>query len=343
LEILVQNHIENQLKRYHNGQLPYRRLSRRSSNTEIHTLERHRPHYFCMKQKHVQQYIDLAFNTKNDHSPTLLRNRLRYDTPGGAESRGRCCEIFSPPAPASRPPRSQISQLQKLLQPQATSPQTTQMPVTRIEAARDIQSDVLSVLKRISKYTENTPVHNLWNLPDHDVFFRYGQLNQFRRQFKRAMQSCLDCQQVAPKVPKYMYFNRIFGDLLECLQIEHDRLETLKECFQELLPTRNAGHAPFRHTPSNTYSGSSTSPSNNMNAVLLHQIATQPLSPAESTEHHDDSSDTSSDTSSDSDELQTLTDDSDDEAISNIQRINLIFSGLEDVNYDTAEEDLIDH
>jgi hypothetical protein len=79
-----------------------------------------------------------------------------------------------------------------------------------------------------------------------------------------------------------------------------------------------------------------------MNAVLLPQISTQALTPEESAEQNDDSSDTSSNTSSDSHELQTLTDDSDDEAISNIQRINLIFSGLEDPNYDTPEEDLLD-
>ena len=227
------------------------------------------------------------------------------------------------------------------------------MANTRMEAARDIQSDVLSVLKRISKYTINTPAHTLWNLPDHIVFSRYGQLNQFRRQCERAMQSCLDGQQVAPKVPKYMYFNRIFGDLLECLQMEHDRLETLKESFQELLETRNAGHTPFNHTPANTYSGNSTPLSNNMNEVLLPQISTQ-SSPwngefQSSPRAADDSSDTSSDTSSDSDpdDLQTLTDDSDVEEISNIQKISLLFQGLEDPDYDytctTPTADLMDH
>ncbi len=73
------------------------------------------------------------------------------------------------------------------------------MPVTRMEAARDIQYDVLSVLKRISKYTVDTLVHTLWNLLDRAVFFRYGQLNQFHRQYERAMQSCLDGQEVAAK------------------------------------------------------------------------------------------------------------------------------------------------
>jgi hypothetical protein len=213
------------------------------------------------------------------------------------------------------------------------------MANTRMEAVRDIQSDVLSVLKRISKYTVDTPAHTLWNLPDHVVFSRYGQLNQFRRQCERAMQSCLDGQQVAPKVPKYMYFHRIFGDLLECLHMEHDRLETLKESFQELLETRNAGHTPFNHTPANTYSGNSTPLANCMNDVLLPTVAAPLVNSNEGQSESESSSDDSSDTSSDSDELQTLSDDSYDETTSNIQKINLLFSGLEDVNYDTPDED----
>jgi hypothetical protein len=346
LEIAVQNHIETQLSRRHTGHKPYRRFSRRPSNTEIHMLNRHKRQYFCMIQNYVQQYIDFALDTKNDHSALQKKNRLRYDTPGGAESR-EDSENFSPPALTSHPPRPQLSQLQTLPQQQAPSPQST-MANTRMEAARDIQSDVLSVLKRISKYTVDTPAHTLWNLPDHIVFSRYGQLNQFRRQCERAMQSCLDGQQVAPKVPKYMYFHRIFGDLLECLHMEHDRLETLKESFQELLETRNAGHTPFNHTPANTYSGNTTPLSNNMNAVLLPQVSAQ-SSPRAASASPRAASDTSSDTSSDSDpdDLQTLTDDSDVEEISNIQKISLLFQGLEDPDYDytcsTPTEDLMDH
>ncbi len=76
-----------------------------------------------------------------------------------------------------------------------------------------------------------------------------------------------------------------------------------------------------------------------MNAVLLPQIPTQELTPEESAEQSDDSSDTSSD----SDELQTLTDEFDDEAVPNIQRINLLFMGLgdPDYNYDATEDELI--
>ena len=216
------------------------------------------------------------------------------------------------------------------------------MANTRMEAARDIQSDVLSVLERISKYTVDTQPHLLWYLEDHDVLFRYGQLNKFRRQCETAMESCLDGQKVAPRnVPKYAYFNRIFEDLLECLHLEHDRLESIKESFQELLQTRNAGNTPFNRTPSNTYDGTSTPLSNNMNTVLLPQISTKELTPEP--EGSATQSDDSSDTSSDSDELQTLTDESDDENIPNIQRINLLFMGLEDpdYNYNATEDELI--
>ena len=75
-----------------------------------------------------------------------------------------------------------------------------------------------------------------------------------------------------------------------------------------------------------------------MNAVLLPQISTKDLAP-EPEEQNDDSSDTTSD----SDELQTLTDESDDETIPNIQRINLLFQGLEDpdYNYNATEDELI--
>jgi len=208
------------------------------------------------------------------------------------------------------------------------------MAVTRMEAARDIQSDVLSVLKRISKFTVDTPTHTLWNLTDHDVTFRYGQLNHFRRLCERAMHSCMDGQKVAPKVPQYMYFNRIFEDLLECLQLEHDRLLSLKESFQEILPARNIGHTPF-----NASSGTSTPLANCMTDVLLPTVPTPLVNSNEEQSESASSSDDSSDTSSDSDELQTLSDDSDDETTSNIQKINLLFSGLEDVNYDTPDED----
>jgi hypothetical protein len=76
-----------------------------------------------------------------------------------------------------------------------------------------------------------------------------------------------------------------------------------------------------------------------MNAVLLPQISTNDLTP----EPEESATQSDGDTSSDSDELQTLTDESDDENIPNIQKINLLFMGLEDpdYNYNATDDELI--
>jgi hypothetical protein len=84
-----------------------------------------------------------------------------------------------------------------------------------------------------------------------------------------------------------------------------------------------------------------------MNAVLLPEVAqsssdiTNEDKDNNDDSSSDDSSDSSSGDSSDNNELQTLTDDSDDEPEpnDNIQKINLLFSRLEGVNYDTPDED----
>ncbi len=105
----------------HNGQLPYKRFSRRPSNIDLHILERHKRRIFGLIQTHVEKYIGLSIYTENDHSTTLMCNRLCYDTPGGAESsEGRSDNVPHPTFPA-HPPRPQLSQIQKLHQPQATT------------------------------------------------------------------------------------------------------------------------------------------------------------------------------------------------------------------------------
>ena len=82
-------------------------------------------------------------------------NRLRYDTPGGAgSSEGRSDNVLHPTLPA-HPPHSQLSQIQKLHQPQAAT-QTKKMPHTQLEAVRDVQADILSTLKDTSHFTNDT-------------------------------------------------------------------------------------------------------------------------------------------------------------------------------------------
>jgi hypothetical protein len=131
-------------------------------------------------------------------------------------------EVVRPPRPPSPLSNLTTSKASFLSHKQLQSTNQKCLSLAwKLLAARDIQSDVLSVLKRISRFTVDNPTHTLWNLSDHDVIFCYGQLNHFRRLCERAMHSCMDGQNFAPKVPQYMYFNRIFEfeDLLECLQM----------------------------------------------------------------------------------------------------------------------------
>ncbi len=128
LETLVQDHIENQFKHRHNGQLPYKRFSRRPSNTDLHILERHKRRIFGLIQTHVERYIGLSIYTKNDHSAFFRRNRLQMDNKrheGGAESSEGRGDNFPHPTLPAHPPRSQLSQINQKAS-SATSNNTSQ-------------------------------------------------------------------------------------------------------------------------------------------------------------------------------------------------------------------------
>jgi hypothetical protein len=82
-------------------------------------------------------------------------NRLRYNTQSGAESsEGGSDNVSHSDLPAHHP-RSQLSQIKKLHQPQAKT-QATKMPQTQLEAVRDVQADILSTLKETSYFTNDT-------------------------------------------------------------------------------------------------------------------------------------------------------------------------------------------
>ncbi len=73
--------------------------------------------------------------------------------------------------------------------------------------------------------------------------------------------------------------------------------------------------------------------------VLLPEVLPQPPSitkEEEQQQNEQNDEDSSSDDSSENDEIQTLTDDSDDDQI---MKINNIFYGLENISYDTPDED----
>jgi hypothetical protein len=232
LETLVQDHIENQLKNRHNGQLPYKRFSRRPSNTDLHILERHKRRIFGLIQTHVERYIGLSIYTKNDHSTTLMCNHLRYNTPGGAESsEGRSDNVPHPTFPA-HPPRSQLSQIQKLHQPQAT-PQVKKMPQTQLEAVRDVQADILSTLKEASYFTNDTTRAHINSLHIDSFNKLKYRVKKMKVRCERAIRACTDGQTLAPRHRKFEYYYRLFGDLLEITHLELDRVLEISEYMEQ--------------------------------------------------------------------------------------------------------------
>ena len=221
---MVQEHIENQLKHRHNGQLPYKRFSRRPSNTDLHILERHKRRIFGLIQTHVEKYIGLSIYTKTDHSTTLMCNRLRYDTPGGAgSSEGRCDKFPNPPLP-THPPRSQLSQIKNTTEQQATTQQQATMPSERMNAIRDVQADI---------FTNDTTRAHI-NALHVDNFNRLkNNVRQKRVKCERAIRACIDGQLLAPKQTQYKYHYRLFADYHDILQVELDRILEIAEYMND--------------------------------------------------------------------------------------------------------------
>ena len=113
-------------------------------NTKIHALERQKRHYFRLIQQYVDKHIDLALHTENDHSALFKRNRLQLDNKryndGAGSSEGRSDNFPHPTLPA-RPPSSQLSQTQKLHQPQAAT-QATSKPESPQSYPKGIQNTI---------------------------------------------------------------------------------------------------------------------------------------------------------------------------------------------------------
>jgi hypothetical protein len=166
-------------------------------------------------------------------------NRLRYDTPGGAgSSEGRSDNVLHPTLPA-HPPHSQLSQIQKLHQPQATK-QAKTMPSERMNAIRDVQADILSTLKDTSYFTNDTSYFTNDTTRAHinslhvDNFNRLkNNVRQKRVKCERAIRACIDGQLLAPKQTQYKHHYRLFADYHEILQVELDRILEIAEYMND--------------------------------------------------------------------------------------------------------------
>jgi hypothetical protein len=315
LETLVQDHIETQLKHRHNSQLPYKRFSRRPSNTDLHILERHKRRIFGLIQTHVEKYIGLSTYTENDHSALFQRNRLRYDTHGGAESsEGRGDKSPHPPLPA-RHPRSQLSQTKNTSEQQATSQQQETMPSERMHAIRDVQADILSTLKDTSYFNNDTTRAHINSLHVDNFNRLKNTVRQKRVKCERAIRACIDGQLLAPKQTQYKYHYRLFADYHEILHIELDRLLEIAEYMndqEDIIKFRsdhyrehgfssihNRQPTPFVQCYQNVSSSSMASPPKSPTSPVYSPV-TKESTNSSSTSSDDSTDDSDSDEDSDS-------------------------------------------
>jgi hypothetical protein len=213
----------------------------------------------------------------------------------------------------AHPPRSQLSQIQKFHQPQATT-QAKKMPQTQLEAVRDVQADILSTLKEASYFTNDTTRAHINSLHIDSFKKLKYRVKKMKVRCERAIRVCTDGQTLAPRHGKFEYYYRLFGDLLEITHLELDRVLEIAEYMEQqedIIKFRSEHYNEYGYqsiqnrqaTPSiqcnQNLQGSSSvqSPSSPeyTKASLLQDSNTEDSE----TDDSDTSSDTDSDTSSD--------------------------------------------
>ncbi len=107
-------------------------------------------------------------------------------------------------------------------------------PNTRLEAIRDTQDDILSSLKRISRNTTDVNSKKLYAMSYDDFNRKQTALPRYKRLCDRNIRVTMDGQMLAPRSTKHEYHYRLFGDLQEILQYEHDRLLEIEEAMDSL-------------------------------------------------------------------------------------------------------------
>jgi hypothetical protein len=272
-------------------------------------------HYFRLIQQYGDKHIALALHTKNDHSALFKRNRLQLDNKrnndGAGSSEGRSDNFPHPTLPA-HPPRSQLSQIQKLHQPQAAT-QATKMPHTQLEAVRDVQADVLSTLKDTSycHFTNDTTRAHI-NLLHIDSFNKLKyRVKKIKVRCKKAIRACTDGQTLAPRHGKFEYYYRLFDDLLEITQLELDRVLEIQEYMEqqeEIIKSRSEHYNEYGYQSiQNRQAAPFIQCTQNLQESSTAKSPSSPeYSKASSNEDTEDSETDDSDTSSDTTEQHAL-------------------------------------
>jgi hypothetical protein len=107
-------------------------------------------------------------------------------------------------------------------------------PNNRIEAIRDTQRDILDSLKRLSRYTTALTTKQLTAMSS-DVFDKKkAPLPQYKRLCDRTIRVTMNGKIIAPRQSSHEYHYRLFGDFLEILELEQDRLREIEEAMENL-------------------------------------------------------------------------------------------------------------
>ena len=111
---------------------------------------------------------------------------------------------------------------------------TNMGPNTRQEAILEVQRDILDSLKRLSKYTTDTSMKKLHQMP-FDVFERkQNALPQFKRLYKRTLRATRDGQKLAPRNTKHEFYYRLFEEFVDLLDMQNDLLLEIEETTDSL-------------------------------------------------------------------------------------------------------------
>jgi hypothetical protein len=107
-------------------------------------------------------------------------------------------------------------------------------PNTRIEAIKDIESDILDSLKRLSRFTTDTTQKKLQSMTHDNFKKKHASLPQFKRLCERTIRAARDGQQLAPRSGKDGFYYRLFENFADILKRQHDQILDIKESMENL-------------------------------------------------------------------------------------------------------------
>ncbi len=107
-------------------------------------------------------------------------------------------------------------------------------PNNRIEAIRDIESDILDSLKRLGRFTTDTTNKKLQFMTHENFTKKHASLPQFKRLCERTIRAARDRQQLAPRFGEHGFYYRLFENFADVLQEQHNQILDIQESTDNL-------------------------------------------------------------------------------------------------------------